>query len=157
MYVNNIKNTISGLRGQTMESPGAFRIEATTRHSGSQGPLFINMGIVQVSFSHALGPPPRFHLSQAEGRMWPMMQATKSTFLKSSHADCYFMGWSWKLESMWNRQCQHLLTPLVQIATLWDDQESLKVDNMSSERKLLLTRLVRIATFMGSSWKPLRR
>ena len=75
-----------------MESLGAFRIEVTTRHSGSQGPLRLQMGIVRLSFSRALGTPLRLHLHRAEGRVRPMMEASKPTFLKSPHADGYLMG-----------------------------------------------------------------
>ena len=47
---------------------------------------------------------------------------------------------------MWNPQCQHLLARLVRIATLWDDRESPKANHMNSQRTILLTRLLRIAT-----------
>ena len=125
------KNLIARLWGQPTESPGAFWFEVATRPSGSQGPLRLQMGIVRVSFSRALVAPPRLQLSQAGGRMQLMMEAAKSTFLKTSHAYCYFMGWSWTPQNMWNPQCQHLLTCLARIAISWDDQESLKVNNMN--------------------------
>ena len=137
MYVNNIKKyniwTPSADYGVTWRLPNRSHNEALRLPRATQAPNGYRSGIV----SRALGTPPRLHLYQAEGCMRPMMEASKSTSLKSSHADCYFMGWSWKPQSMWNPQCQHLLTRLVQITTSWDYRESPKANNMNSQRTIL--------------------